>query len=210
MSQLLDLEAIANSTVNPQPYPHFVLEQSILADKVGAIMRDFPALNEGGSFTLDDLETGPQFDALIEELNGTQFRQQLSSKLDLDLSVLPMIVTLRGISRAKDGRVHTDSKSKIATILIYFNEPWTSENGKLRILNSDNMDDMVSEISPNAGTLFAFKVTDNCWHGYPAYEGSRRSIQINFVADDAAVKKHHNRHGWTAKVKGIKKLFGGD
>ena len=209
MTQLLNIQALEAAAPHSQPYPFFMVEQSLNIERIDELMRDFPAMEEGGSFTLDGLNTGPSFDALIEEFNGPEFRRQVSEKLDLDLSQLPMIVTLRGISRAKDGRVHTDSKTKIATILIYFNEPWTAQTGKLRVLNSDQMDDMFSEVTPNAGTLFAFKVTDNCWHGYPAHEGIRRSIQINFVADDAAVQKHHDRHGWTAKLKGIKNLFGG-
>jgi SM-20-related protein len=115
-----------------------------------------------------------------------------------------MVITLRGYSRAKDGRIHTDSKSKMATILIYFNDEWVAETGKLRILRSEDMDDYVAEVAPNAGTMIAFKVTDNCWHGYPAFEGTRQSIQINFVEDDKAATKHGRRHGWTAKLK---KLF---
>jgi hypothetical protein len=206
-AQLLDFTALNDVIVNQRPFPFFVIEQSLAVDKVNAIMQDFPAIDEGGSFTLDDVETGPAFDALIDELNGTEFRQLISTKLGLDLSVLPMIVTLRGYSREKDGRVHTDSTSKIATILIYFNEQWTAQGGKLRILNSDDMEDTIAEVVPNAGTMLGFKVTDNCWHGHPPFEGSRRSIQINFVADQAAVKKHHNRHGLTAKLKSIKKLF---
>ncbi len=204
MPALLNIEALKNTEVSSQPYPYFLLEQSLNSDKVAQVMQDFPEIPGGGSYTLDDLESGPSFQALIEELNGPEFRQQITDKLGLDLNTLPMIVTLRGISRAKDGRVHTDSVSKIATILIYFNEHWTAETGKLRVLNSNDMDDMHAEVTPNAGTMFAFRVTDNCWHGYPPFEGSRRSIQINFVADDAAVKKHHNRHGFTAKLK---KLF---
>jgi len=207
MTELLDFEALAAAEVHQQPYPYFVVEQSLFTDRISELMQDFPELNDGGSFTLDGLATGASFDALIEELNGQEFRQQVSQKLDVDLQRLPMIVTLRGISRPKDGRIHTDSKSKIATILIYFNEPWSSETGKLRVLRSKNMDDMAAELTPNAGSMLAFKVTDNCWHGYPAFAGVRRSIQINFVADAAAVKKHHNRHGFTAKLKGLKTLF---
>lgn len=207
MTELLDFEALAAAEVHQQPYPYFVVEQSLFTDRISELMQDFPELNDGGSFTLDGLATGASFDALIEELNGQEFRQQVSQKLDVDLQTLPMIVTLRGVSRPKDGRIHTDSKSKIATILIYFNEPWSSETGKLRVLRSKNMDDMAAELTPNAGSMLAFKVTDNCWHGYPAFAGVRRSIQINFVADAAAVKKHHNRHGFTAKLKGLKTLF---
>lgn len=208
MATILNLDALASCQAHHTPYPFFVVDQSLFPEQVDGVMRDFPRIDNGGSFTLEDLQTGPAFDALIEELNGPEFRKLISEKLDLDLSTLPMIVTLRGVSRAKDGRIHTDSKSKIATILIYFNEPWTAETGKLRVLNSENMDDMVAEVTPNAGTLLAFRVTDNCWHGYPPFEGVRRSIQINFVADEAAVKKHHNRHGWTARFKSLKKLFG--
>lgn len=207
MTQILNLDALASSEARQQPYPFFIVDQSLHSEHVNAVMADFPDIKAGGSYTLEDLTTGPQFDALIAELNGPAFRQLISEKLDLDLSTLPMIVTLRGVSRPKDGRIHTDSKSKIATILIYFNDEWTADTGKLRVLNSDNMDDMVAEVTPNAGTLLAFKVTDNCWHGYPAFDGIRRSIQINFVADDAAVKKHHHRHGWTARLKSLKRLF---
>lgn len=205
MTHYLNLDALASSQTRTTPYPYFVVEESIDPNRVGDVMRDFPRIENGGSYTLEDLQSGPAFSALIEELNGPEFRRLISEKLDMDLSQLPMIVTLRGVSRAKDGRIHTDSKSKIATILIYFNEPWTAATGRLRILNSNNMDDMADEVTPNAGTLLAFRVTDNCWHGYPPFEGVRRSIQINFVADDAAVKKHHHRHGWTARIKSLAK-----
>ncbi len=208
MSRLLNIQALKNARVHRQPFPFFVLEQALHSDKIEQVMRDFPVINEGGSFTLDDLDPGPSFKALMEELKGPEFRQQISAKLELDLSSLPMIVTLRGLSRARDGRVHSDSISKIATILIYFNDGWTPDTGKLRILHSKNMEDMHSEVVPNAGTMLAFRVTDNCWHGYPAFEGRRRAVQINFVADATAVKKHHHRHGFTAKLKSLKKLFG--
>ena len=206
MTAILDLQALSSAQPKQEPFPYFVVDQVIQQGQVDQVLRDFPNIDTGGSHTMQGLTRGPAFDQLIEEINGPEFRKQISEKLQLDLSTLPMVVTLRGISRAKDGRIHTDSKSKIATILIYFNEPWTAETGKLRILRSNNMEDMVDEVTPNAGTLLAFKVTENCWHGYPAFEGTRRSIQINFVADEAAVKKHHNRHGWTAKLK---KWFGG-
>lgn len=207
MTNILNIESLKEASTHYEPFPYFVVEQSISTDHINTVLDEFPDIKHGGSFTLDKLESGPTFNSLIEEINGQAFREQISSKLGLDLQTLPMVVTLRGISRAKDGRVHTDSKSKIATILIYFNEDWTSDSGKLRILHSNNMDDMAAEVAPNAGTLLAFKVTDNCWHGYPSFEGQRRSIQINFVADDKAIKKHHNRHAWTAKLKSLKNLF---
>ncbi len=205
MVSCLNIESLAGAEVHQAPFPYFVLDKAIREESIASVMEGFPAITAGGSFTLDGLQCGEGFSALIDELNGPEFRSLISDKLGMDLNTLPMIVTLRGVSRPKDGRVHTDSKSKIATILIYFNDDWTAETGKLRILNSDNLEDMADEVIPNAGTLLGFRVTDNCWHGYPPFDGIRRSIQINFVADENAVKKHHNRHGLTAKLK---KWFG--
>jgi len=204
MSSILDLKAVSDARINSDPFPFFVVENVIAPESVDSVHRAFPEISAGGSFALTEVNPGRAFNNLLEELNQPEFREIISSKLGLDLRDRPMVITLRGQSRAKDGRIHTDSKSKMATILIYFNEQWESETGRLRILRSENMEDFVSEVAPNVGTMIAFKVTDNCWHGYPAFEGMRQSIQINFVEDDRAANKHGKRHGWTAKLK---KLF---
>jgi|TARA_B110000305_G_C19459751_1_gene653389 SM-20-related protein len=204
MSRLLNLDAVSAAQTSQSPYPYFVVDRSVTDNFVDEILKDFPDITTGGSFALSEVNPGPRFNELLEELNGADFRNIISNKLELDLHDRPMVITLRGVSRAKDGRIHTDSKSKMATILIYFNEPWLPETGKLRVLKSENMDDYVAELAPNAGAMIAFKVTDDCWHGYPAFEGTRQSIQINFVEDDKAANKHGRRHGWTAKLK---KLF---
>jgi len=204
MSSILDLKAVSDARINSDPFPFFVVENVIAPESVDSVHRAFPEISAGGSFALTEVNPGRAFNNLLEELNQPEFREIMSSKLGLDLRDRPMVITLRGQSRAKDGRIHTDSKSKMATILIYFNEQWESETGRLRILRSENMEDFVSEVAPNVGTMIAFKVTDNCWHGYPAFEGLRQSIQINFVEDDRAANKHGKRHGWTAKLK---KLF---
>jgi len=204
MSSILDLKAVSDARINSDPFPFFVVENVIAPESVDSVHRAFPEISAGGSFALTEVNPGRAFNNLLEELNQPEFREIISGKLGLDLRDRPMVITLRGQSRAKDGRIHTDSKSKMATILIYFNEQWESETGRLRILRSENMEDFVSEVAPNVGTMIAFKVTDNCWHGYPAFEGMRQSIQINFVEDDRAANKHGKRHGWTAKLK---KLF---
>lgn len=207
MSQMLNLQAIESASVASDPYPYFIVDQSISGDLLPDVLKDFPEIDKGGSFPLDQLDCGPHMEALVKELDGDAFRSLIEKKLDIDLKGRPMTVTARGYSRAKDGRIHTDSKSKLITVLIYLNEDWTSPEGRLRVLkNGEDMDDYVAEIPPTGGMLFAFKVTPNCWHGYPSYEGRRQSIQVNFVADDKAFNKHQSRHGLTAKIKS---LFGG-
>lgn len=202
MSNYLDFETLAATPVNTKPYPHFVIERALTATHTGSVIEDFPNIDQGGSFNLDDVSAGPSFDALIAEIESDEFRAIIAEKLDLDLTDRPIMTTLRGYSRAKDGRIHTDSKTKLATVLIYLNEDWSAADGRLRVLrNGNDMDDYVAEICPGPGTLFAFKVTDNCWHGYPSHEGPRKSIQVNYLSSDQANRKHRFFHGLSARLK---------
>ena len=94
----------------------------------------------------------------------------------------------------KDGQIHTDSKTKILTVLLYLNPNWDSNIGNLRLLNeNNNLDNYIKEISSSFGNLVAFKVTENCWHGFEPFEGKRLSIQLNYVYPDA-LKTHSLRH----------------
>ena len=47
----------------------------------------------------------------------------------------------------KDGKIHTDSKSKVLTFLLYLNEEWDNEKGLLRMLkNNFDLEDFIEEI----------------------------------------------------------------
>ena len=205
MTSLINLQALDQATPKTEPFPYFVIDRALAPEAVQEIIADFPDINQGGSFNLDDTQSGEQFQRLIEHLDTEEFRQVIGEKFDVNLAGLPMMITLRGFSRKKDGRIHTDSKTKLVTILIYLNEDWSAETGRLRILrNGTDMNDYVEEVVPGPGTLLAFKVTDNCWHGYPSFEGKRQSIQINFLTGDGANKKHQFFHGLSAKLKKLK------
>ena len=118
----------------------------------------------------------------------------LEEKLNVDLSNSEIVTTLRGFSRKKDGKIHTDSKSKIVTLLLYLNESWEYETGKLRMLkNEENLDDFIKEIPATLGSVVAFKVTENCFHGFLPFEGKRQSIQMNYVYRKN-FKTHKLRH----------------
>jgi len=202
MQNVLDLAALQSTPVKNDPYPYFKLDNAIHADYVQSVIDGFPAIADGGSYNVDDVESNSAFQALIDSIDTPAFRQIICDKFDVKVMDLPMMMTLRGFSRDKDGRIHTDSKTKVATILIYLNEPWQADSGKLRILrNGQDMDNYADEVSPGPGTLVAFKVTDNCWHGYPSFEGRRQSIQINFLTSAAASNKHRFFHKLSAKLK---------
>ncbi|MCU4316762.1 2OG-Fe(II) oxygenase [Acinetobacter bereziniae] len=206
MTSILKLDALKNAEVVTTPYPFFVVENALADSEVQAVIKDFPKIEQGGSFNIEDVEIKPNFDRFLKSLDTSEFRQILTDKFDVNVMEHPMMITLRGYSRQKDGRIHSDSKSKLLTILIYLNESWDAPNGRLRILNDDkDINNYVAEIGAGPGSLVAFKVTDNGWHGYIPYEGQRQSIQINFLTSEKANAKHKFFHGLSAKVK---KIFG--
>jgi len=202
MNSVLDMQALKAATVNTVPFPFFKVERSIREDVLQRVIGDFPDIGDGGSFNVEDVSVNPDFKAFLDSIDSPEFRQVICEKFDVEVMDLPMMMTLRGYSRQKDGRIHTDSKTKLVTILIYLNESWDAATGRLRILNNaQDMEDYVDEIIPGPGALVAFKVTDNCWHGYPSFEGTRRSIQINFLTSEAAGNKHRFFHKLSAKLK---------
>lgn len=206
MSSVLRLDALKDAEVKSTPFPYFVVDHSIVDSEVQAVVKDFPKITQGGSYNLDDVEIKPNFDRLLKSVDTPEFRQILTDKFGVNVMEHPMMITLRGFSRQKDGRIHSDSKSKLLTILIYLNESWDAETGRLRILNDNHdINNYVEEINAGPGSLVAFKVTDNGWHGYIPYEGQRQSIQINFLTSEKANAKHKFFHGLSAKFK---KVFG--
>ncbi|WP_353163015.1 2OG-Fe(II) oxygenase [Acinetobacter guillouiae] len=206
MTSILKLDALKNAEVASTPYPYFVVENALADSEVQAVIQDFPKIEQGGSFNIEDVEIKPNFDRFLKSLDTPEFRQILTDKFDVNVMEHPMMITLRGYSRQKDGRIHSDSKSKLLTVLIYLNESWDAPNGRLRILNDDkDINNYVTEINAGPGSLVAFKVTDNGWHGYIPYDGQRQSIQINFLTSEKANAKHKFFHGLSAKVK---KIFG--
>ena len=203
---MLNLNAIRAAEVKNDPFPFFYIPEVVEHQRALEISREFPEINQGGSYNLDDVEISPAFQAFLDDFDTPEFRRVVCDKFDVDIMDRPLMITLRGYSRAKDGRIHTDSKTKMVTLLVYLNESWEPETGRLRILrNATDMEDYVAELLPGPTSMVAFKVTENCWHGYPAFEGKRQSIQINFLTSDAAGSKHRFFHGLSARFKSLLK-----
>ena len=133
---------------------------------------------------------GPEFTALVEK------------KLGVDLKGRPTMVTARGVSAARDGQIHTDSRTKLITVLIYMNNAWEAKTGRLRLLRGpDNLEDVIAEVPPDEGTLLIFQNEPNAWHGFHAFEGPRRVIQLNWVTDMGVVRREQFRHKVSAFFK---------
>ncbi|HEX3524897.1 MAG TPA: 2OG-Fe(II) oxygenase, partial [Stellaceae bacterium] len=126
----------------------------------------------------------------------------VEEKFGLDLDSRPTMVTVRGRSDGKDGRIHTDSESKIITLLLYLNLAWECPEGRLRLLRGpDDIDDYAQEVVPLAGTMVAFRRSARSFHGHRPHVGERRMVQLNWVTEPAVVRRELSRHRWSARWK---------
>jgi SM-20-related protein len=84
------------------------------------------------------------FSRLIHALDGREFREIVEEKFSIQLGGRPTMFTVRGYCRLNDGKIHTDTESKIITVLLYMNRAWAPADGRLRLLRS--ADDVAIEI----------------------------------------------------------------
>ncbi|MEX0760044.1 MAG: 2OG-Fe(II) oxygenase [Tistlia sp.] len=199
---LLDLERFAATPLVREPFDHLIVPGFLRPEALAAVAADFPDIAEGGSFPLASLRCGPAFDRLVEEIRSAETAGALGGKFGLELADKPIMVTVRGQSREKDGRIHRDSKSKLLTVLLYLNDGWDASSGRLRLLRRpDDLDDYVAEVPPHEGTLLAFRCAENAWHGHKAFVGRRRSVQINWMRSGAVAWREQARHRLSAVTK---------
>jgi hypothetical protein len=198
----LDLEALRAVPLSRDPFQYLIVPGFVRSAACARINADYPKISERGSFPVAQLSYGAAFTEFLDELQSDEFRRAFEEKFDLDLSGRPTTITVRGQCSPKDGQIHTDSKSKIITILIYLNPAWEHPGGRLRLLNSSaDLDDLIVEVPPAEGTLIAFKRAENSWHGHKPFAGERRVIQFNWVTSEAERRIAMLRHHLSAPIK---------
>ncbi len=201
-SVMLDLDKFASTPLLHDPYDHLVVTDFVHPEALARAAADFPVIDKAGSFPVGTLKPGPAFLALMRELEGDAFRHLVEQKFALDLTGRPTMITVRGHTDESDGRIHTDSKTKLITMLLYFNVDWQNNGGRLRILRSgDDLEDYAAEVPPAMGTLLAFRRSENSWHGHKPYVGQRRTLQLNWVLSEDVKQREQSRHGISAFFK---------
>jgi SM-20-related protein len=179
---LINLDALRNAPLNTDPFDFLVAPGFLNSEVLARVNADYPAIDTAANHALENLQCGPAFDQLMTEMQGTSFAELLGKRFDMELASLPNTVTVRKFCERTDGNIHTDHKSKVITVLVYFNEHWEHENGQLRMLRSKgNIDDYVAQVPPLGGTLLAFRRTDHSWHGHTQFVGERRMVQLNYL-----------------------------
>jgi SM-20-related protein len=202
MTAALDLDAFRATPLQDEPFDYLIVPRFVRRDALERINADYPHITERGSFPVNRVTYGPAFKGLLDELESDGFRTAFEHKFGIDLSGRPTTTTVRGRCGSADGQIHTDSKGKIITVLIYMNAAWEKPGGRLRLLRSgDDLNDFVAEVPPVEGTLVAFRRADNSWHGHEPFEGERRVIQFNWVTSEGNRHTAMLRHHVSASIK---------
>lgn len=199
---LLDLARFAETPLAREPYEHVVVPGFVRAGALAGIRASYPAIDQPGSFPVNGLGYGEGFAKLLAELEGPALRAAVEAKFGIDLAGRPTIVTARGQCGERDGNIHTDSKSKLITMLIYLNEPWEPSGGRLRLLRSPaDIEDYAVEVPPEGGLMLAFRRGARSFHGHKRFIGPRRVVQLNWVANRGHVLWDLARHRVSAWLK---------
>lgn len=201
---ILDFDALAAATVFGAPFRFMIAAHLIRRERLDEVCAAFPPIAQPGLFPPEALAYGPAFASLIGEIRGPQFAAAVGTALGVTLAGYPQMLTVRGRCRLNDGDIHTDSEDKLVSALLYLNRDWSDDGGRLRILRGPgDLDDMVAEIAPRAGTFVAFHRSANSWHGHKPYAGPRRAIMINWMTAPAAARRETFRHRVSAYAKAL-------
>jgi SM-20-related protein len=201
----LDYTKLATTPVATDPFPHVVVPDFVPPDSLRAVVTDLPSLRKRGSFPVGSVRLGPAARALMTEMEGARLREAIAAKFGLDLHHAPTMVTLRGWTDSRDGKIHCDSTAKRVTVLLYLNpeaEAWDRREGCLRLLRGPkDLEDYAVEVPPVNGTLLVFPNGPASWHGHRVFTGPRYSVQLNYMTTDEKAASELRRHRWSALVK---------
>ena len=199
----------ADTLVRDEPFAFLIAHEQVPHAAAADLARDFPRYPNAGFFPHETRDCGPGVNRLVEELTGPAFANAIGTRLGIPgLGEKPHLVTICRSLNKRHGTIHTDSRSKIVTALVYLNESWPAiSEGCLRFLNRiDDIDDLVvPEVRPLYGTLVAFRRADNSFHGHLPHEGERRVIQVAWLTSEEE-KLRKTQRGRLARL--FKKLFG--
>lgn len=198
-----------DTLVREEPFRFLVASGQLPAQAADELRRDFPRYAGAGFFPYDAADCGPSINRLVGELTEPTVASAIGARLGIArLGGYPTLVTLCRALNKRHGTIHTDSRSKVATALLYLNADWPDTSaGCFRFLDrDDNIDAMiVPELRPLYGNLAVFKRADNSFHGHLPYEGERLVIQIAWLTSEDE-KRRKTRRGRFSRL--FKWLFG--
>jgi len=198
-----------DTDIRHEPFSFMIAHGQLPDEARSELERDFPQYGSAGFFPYDASDCGPSVNELVAQMTSREFSAAIGRHLGIEgLENYPTLVTLCRLLNRRHGTIHTDSKSKIATALIYLNPMWPdTSDGCLRFLRSINdIDDLVApELKPLYGEFAVFRRAENSFHGHLPYEGERRVIQVAWLTSEEEKARKTKRGKFS---RAFKKIFG--
>ena len=195
--------------VSQQPFPFLITEGQLPLEAAADLGRDFPRYDSAGFFPYTPQDCGPSINAVVEAMTSPTYARALGQRLGVvDMDRYPVLVTICRSLNKRHGTIHTDSRSKVASALLYLSPDWPHGSaGSLRFLNRiDSIDDLAApEVLPVYGALVAFKRAHNSFHGHLPFEGERRVIQFAWLTSEEEKLRKTQRGKFS---RWLKKLVG--
>lgn len=205
---LIDPVSLERADVHGEPFPFLIAHDTLPESARQTLHADFPAYRQAGFFPHVESECGDSINRLIGDITSPAFADAIGARLGIpDLARYPTLVTICRLLNARHGTIHTDSRSKVVTALVYFSDQWPdTSDGCLRFLRKiDDIDSVVAEVKPLFGNLIAFRRADNSFHGHLPFEGERPVIQVAWLtSEDEKLRK--TKRGRMSRL--LKKIAG--
>jgi hypothetical protein len=195
--------------VRSEPFAFLVARDQLPLAAADVLDRDFPRYASAGFFPYEPEDCGASIVACVEALTAPEFARALGERLGIEqLEQYPTLVTICRLLNKRHGTIHTDSRSKVATALLYLEPQWPNGSaGALRFLSRiDSIDALVApEVAPVYGTIAAFRRADDSFHGHLPFEGERRVIQVAWLTS-LDEKERKSKRGRFSRL--LKKVAG--
>ncbi len=145
-----------------------------------SLCENFPETNKVGHTYIKDVTLSKEWEAFTREIYSSEYRDAIENITGLDLSGYEVGIGIRRHSKISHGAPHSDVPRKKVTHLMYFNDEWPHDTGRIKVLGSENLSDVHDSVTPVKGAGLMFIVANNSFHGFEPYEGVRQAMQINF------------------------------
>ena len=199
---MIDFAALEGAELQRDPFDYLIVPNFLTPEVVAAVNPDYPQITGPANFKLEDIDYGPAFADLVDELAGPQLTSKIASKFEIDRPFDSTSITVRKFCEQTDGNIHVDHRTKIISMLVYFNETWNVDGGQLRVLRSpDDIEDYAAEVVPLAGTMVAFRRTDRSYHGHKRYVGERRMVQVAWIREGTLARQEKRLNRLTKPVR---------
>jgi SM-20-related protein len=124
-----------------------------------------PLFQRGNTAPYLPEQLGAKTLALMELLASPQYHRALAEALSVDIDGAQLEGWFWRYDAGTQFVPHRDQETKLLTQVFYLNERWPgTAGGRLRILNSEESEDIAYEITPHLRLSTIIKRSDSSWH----------------------------------------------